>query len=62
MSDILTVETIKFKRPNSEKVEVGIRVSNDAGRAVVIDECLNPIVNCSYEGFLGDNSNYILNF
>lgn len=60
MNDIVTVETIKFKRPSSDNIEVGIRVSNDAGRAIIIDKDLNPIVNASYEGYLGDAVNYPL--
>ena len=70
MNDAVNVETIKFKRPSSEKVEVGIRVSDNSGRTIIIDKDLNPIVhgdlniifNASYEGYLGDAVNYIINF
>lgn len=62
MDDIVTVETIKFNRPSSDKVEVGLRISNDAGRAIIIDKDLNPIVNASYRGYLGDAINYTLDF
>lgn len=60
MDKILTVEIIEFKRPNSDKVEKGINVSDDTGRAVIIDSDLNPIVHASYEGYCGYSVNVVL--
>ena len=62
MKDVLTVETVKFKRPSSDKEEIGLNISNDFGRSIIIDIDLNPVVNASYEGYLGDACNHILNF
>ena len=61
MNDVVNVETVKFKRPSSDNIEVGIRVSDNSGKAIIIDKDLNPIVHASYEGYLGDVESYPLN-
>lgn len=46
---MIYIEKIDFKRPSSNKLEQGIRISSDElFRSIVIDSDFNPIVNCTY--------------
>lgn len=53
-----TVETIEFTRPNSYKIEDGLRVSDDTGRAIVIDTDMNIVINCSYSNYHNDTKTF----
>ena len=57
---IIDVERIKFKRPNSEKEELGLMIG-EFGRHIIIDNDMNIVINCSLEGYCNDRKEYNLN-
>ena len=57
---IVTVERVKFKRPNSETVELGLMIG-EFGRHLIIDNYMNIVINCSLEGYCNDRKEYTLN-
>ena len=50
---IVDVQRVKFKRPNSDKEEIGLMVG-EFGRHIVIDNDLNIVINCSLEKYVND--------
>lgn len=51
---VIHVETVKFKRPNSKEVETGVLLG-EFGRHIIVDNCLNVVINCSLEGYNNDS-------
>lgn len=47
---IVNVEKIRFSRPSSDNLEVGLRIT-DFGKSIIIDRDFNIVINCSYEGY-----------
>lgn len=56
---ILDVERVKFKRPNSDKIEVGLLIG-EFGRHIIVDDCLNVVINCSLESYANDSKSFEL--
>ena len=56
---IVTVERMKFKRPNSDKEEIGLMIG-EFGRHIIIDNDLNIVINCSLEKYIDDSINFNL--
>ena len=52
------IETIDFKTPNSDKLESGLRISDDKGRSIVLDTDFNIVINCSYEHYYNNITTY----
>lgn len=50
---IVDVQRVKFKRPNSNKEEIGLMVG-EYGRHIIIDNDLNIVINCSLEKYIND--------
>lgn len=57
---IVRAEIVKFKRPNSDKEEVGVMIGN-FDRHIIIDNDLNIVINCSIEKYLNDDIIFNLN-
>ena len=57
---IIKAEVVKFKRPNSDKEEVGVMLG-EFGRHVIIDNDLNIVINCSLEKYTNDSITFNLN-
>ncbi len=57
---IMKAEVVKFKRPNSDKEEVGVMLG-EFGRHIIIDNDLNIVINCSLERYTNDNITFNLN-
>lgn len=46
---MIRIERIDFHRPSSDKMEEGIRITNDElERSIIVDKDFNPIVNAVY--------------
>ena len=57
---LVSVERVKFKRPNSDKIEIGLLVG-EFGRHCIIDNGMNIVINCSLESYYNDRTEYNLN-
>ena len=47
---IINVEKIKFSRPSSDNVEIGLSIS-DSYKSIIIDKDFNIVINCNHEGY-----------
>ena len=56
---IISAERVKFKRPNSNKEEIGLMIG-EFGRHIIIDNDMNIVINCSLEKYFCDKVNYDL--
>ena len=56
---IINVERVKFKRPNSDKEELGLMIG-EFGRHIIIDNDMNIVINCSLEKYINDKIEYNL--
>lgn len=56
---IISAERVKFKRPNSDKEELGLMVG-EFGRHIIIDNDLNIVINCSLEKYMCDKVEFDL--
>ena len=56
---IISVERVKFKRPNCEKEEIGLMVG-EFGRHIIVDSDMNIVINCSLEKYANDSINFNL--
>lgn len=46
---MIRIERIDFHRPSSDKMEEGIRITDDElERSIIVDKDFNPIVNAVY--------------
>ena len=46
---MIRIERIDFHRPSSDKMEEGIRITDDElERSIIVDRDFNPIVNAIY--------------
>lgn len=54
---IITYETVKFRRPNSDKIELGFQISDTFDRKIIIDTDMNIVLNYSLEAYKCDVSN-----
>ena len=46
---MIRIERIAFHRPSLDRMEEGIRITNDdTGRSIIVDKDFNPIVNAIY--------------
>lgn len=57
----LVVETVCFKRPNSNVVEQGVMIGFPGDRHVIIDSDLNIVINCSLEHYHNNQQIFTLN-
>lgn len=57
---LVSAERVKFKRPNSTKVELGLMIGT-FGRHLIIDNELNIVLNCSIEEYCKDIIHFDLN-
>ena len=49
---IIDVERVTFKRPNSDKEELGLMIG-EFGRHIIIDNDMNIVINCYLERLEG---------
>lgn len=56
---IIDVERIKFKRPNSNKEELGLMIG-EFGRHIIIDNDMNIVINCSLQKYINDRIQFNL--
>lgn len=61
-SVLMNVETVIFSRPNSNKKEEGLRITQgDTDRSIIIDSDMNIVINAVYHEYHDDIESYILN-
>lgn len=58
---ILDVQRVKFKRPNSNKEEIGLMIG-EFGRHLIVDNDLNIVINCSFEKYIDNRVQFNLDF
>ena len=56
---IAEVQRVKFKRPSSDKEEIGLLIG-EFGRHVIVDNDLNVVINCSLESYINDRIQFNL--
>lgn len=56
---IIEVERIKFKRPSSNKQELGLMIG-EFGRHIIVDNDMNIVINCSLEKYINDKIQFNL--
>ena len=60
MLKYIETEGVKFSRPDSDKEEIGCRVTNGEGKSIIIDSDFNIVLNASYLGYFGTPQRIIL--
>lgn len=58
---IITAERVKFKRPSSDKEELGLMVGEFGLRHIIIDNDLNIVTNYRLEKHMWDRVEFNLN-
>ena len=56
---IIEVERVRFKRPNSDKEELGLMIG-EFGRHIIIDNDMNIVINCYLEKYINDRIQFNL--
>lgn len=56
---IVSAERVKFKRPNSDKTEIGLMIG-EFGRHLIVDNDMNIVINCSLEKYINDSIQFNL--
>ena len=56
---IIDVERVTFKRPNSDKEELGLMIG-EFGRHIIIDNDMNIVINCYLEKYINDRIQFNL--
>ena len=59
--DVIEIQCVTFKRPNSNVLEKGI-IIGEFGRHIIIDKDLNIVINCSLESYECNKIEFNLNF